>query len=121
MPDMEELLEMQKVLLKEVPYRISDKIVAQITAGLGVMEETHEFLNSIGRKPWRPRPLPKEQILEELTDILFYYLELILLSGFTWSEIVEEYKRKHQVNLERYERGSKGDFSWNHRAEKEGL
>ena len=118
MPDMEELLEMQRVLLKKVPYRISDKVVAQITAGLGVMEETHEYLNAVGRKPWRPHSLPKEQCLEEIVDILFYYLELVLLSGFTWSEIVEEYKRKHAENLERYERGFKGDYSWDKRGKK---
>ena len=118
MNNMEGLLGMQKELLKHAPYRISDKIAVNLTAGLGVMEETLEYLNAIGRKPWRPQPLPREAQLEELTDILFYYLELILLSGFTWEEVSQEYERKHAINLKRYEDGAKGDYSWDDRAAK---
>ena len=121
MVEIDELFEMQKVLMKHVPHRISDKIVAQMTAGMGIMEEVHEYLNSIGRKPWRPNPQPREQRLEELTDILFYYLELILLSGIDWPEIIEEYKRKHAENLQRYEKAKAGDYSWDDRATKEEL
>jgi len=117
----EDLLEMQRDLLKHVPYRISDKIVSQITTGVGIIEETLEYLNSIGRKPWRPIALPLESQKEELVDILFYYLELILLSGFSWEEVVEEYKRKHAINLERYRKGKDGDYSWDDRATKEEL
>ena len=116
--DIDKLLEMQKDLMKHVPYRISDKIVFQMTAGLGIIEETLEYLNAIGRKPWRPHPQTQEQQLEEITDILFYYLELILLSGFTWEDIVIEYKRKHKINLKRYEDGAKGDFSWDDKGTK---
>jgi len=112
------LLEMQKDLMDKVPHDLSPQVVSQITAGLGVMEEVHEYLNSIGRKPWRPNPLPRENQLEELVDILFYYLELILLSGFSWEEITTEYKRKHAENLERYRKGAGGDYSWDHRATK---
>jgi len=121
MNDMDKLLEMQKVLMKHVPYRISDKTVTQMTTGLGIIEETLEYLNAIGRKPWRPRPLHRGHQLEEVTDILFYYLELILLSGFTWDDIVIEYNRKHAINLKRYEDGAKGDFSWDDRATKKEL
>ena len=114
----DELLSLQKVLMEKVPHSLSPKVVRQITAGLGIIEETLEYLNAIGRKPWRPEPLASPFQLEEITDILFYYLELILQSGFTWEQIVEEYRRKHKINLERYERGAKGDYSWDTRATK---
>jgi len=121
-PDrMEELIYLQKIIVEKAPHDIPPEIVAQITAGVGVIEETLEYLNSIGRKPWRPQPLTRNFQLEELVDILFYYLELIILSGFSWSEIVNEYRRKHEVNLKRYEDGAKGDFSWDDRATKEEL
>jgi len=121
MYEMDKLLEMQRLLMEKVPHLIRDDKVAQMTAGLGVIEETLEYLNSIGRKPWRPYPQPIEQQLEEITDILFFYLELVLQSGFSWNDIVIEYARKHAINLKRYEDGAKGDFSWDRRMEKKEL
>ena len=118
MNKMDDLLNMQNDLMGKVPHHITDKITSQITVGMGIMEEVHEYLNSIGRKPWRPTPLPLEQQLEEITDILFYYLELILLSGFSWEEICSEYKRKHTINLKRYSDGANGDYSWDDKGTK---
>jgi len=115
------LLNLQLQLMDKVPHKVDPKTVYQITAGLGIIEETLEYLNSIGRKPWRAIPQPREEQLEEITDILFYYLELILLSGFSWEEITQEYLRKHAINLKRYEDGAKGDFSWDKRSEKREL
>jgi len=118
-PDnMEVILRMQADLEARVPHRIKAPVVHQMTTGLGLIEETLEYLNSIGRKPWRPYPQPLEEQLEELTDILFYYAALILQSGFTWGEIVDEYERKHAINLKRYRDGAKGDYSWDKRSEK---
>jgi len=113
-PDtIEELFSMQQVIMDHVPGGDTPEAMAhQITCGLGIIEETMEYLNSIGRKPWRPVPLPPEKQLEELVDILHFYLELILRSPFDWGDLVIEYKRKHAINLQRYEAGSRGDFSW---------
>ena len=109
------LLEMQKQLMEKVPHGVTPSTARRMVAGLGVIEETLEYLNSTGHKPWRPNPLPRPAQLEEITDILFFYLELIILGGFTWQEIEEEYVRKHAENLERYRRAKEGDFGWNHR------
>ena len=121
MDRMENILNLQSQLMMKVPHDITPEVQRQITAGIGIIEETLEYLNSIGRKPWRAIPLSPEQQLEELTDILFYYAELILLSGFDWNDIVKEYKRKHAINLRRYEDGAKGDYSWDDKGEKEEL
>lgn len=106
---------MQSQLMEKVPSGIPESVQEQVTCGLGIIEETMEYLNSIGRKPWRPIRLPREKQLEELVDILHFFLELILRSGFEWEQLVEGYKEKHAENLERYRKGAEGDFSWDHR------
>ena len=119
MKGMDELFHMQREIMEKVPGGDTPEAMAhQITCGLGIIEETLEYLNSIGRKPWRPDPLPLEKQIEELADILHFYLELILRSPFTWEDIVIEYARKHAINLKRYSDGAKGDYSWDTRAEK---
>jgi len=120
---MEHLLEMQKQLMEVIPHehKIKDEHQGTIVAAFGLIEEVMEYLNAIGFKSWRPNPLPREDQLEEATDILFFYLELMILGGFTWQEIKEQYVRKHAENLERYRRAKEGDYQWNHRGEKEGL
>jgi len=117
----EDLIEKQKILMERVPHNVSDLTARRMVASLGVIEETLEYLNSTGHKPWRPNPLSENDQLEELTDILFFYMELIIMSGFVWSQIDAEYVRKFHVNLNRYERALKGDYEWDKRSEKEGL
>ena len=119
MHEMDKLLERQRIIMEKVPGGdIPEAMAHQITCGLGIIEETMEYLNSIGRKQWRPTPLPPDKQIEELVDILHFYLELILRSGFTWEDIVIEYARKHAINLKRYEDGAKGDFSWDDKGAK---
>jgi len=83
----------------------------QLISALGVIEETVEYVATL-----RPTETREHQ-LEEITDILFFYLESIILSGFTPEEIEQEYVRKHAVNLERYRRGKEGDYEWDKRGE----
>lgn len=118
MSEIGELLGMQGVLMTRAPHGLTPIADKRVTAGLGLIEEVLEYLSSTGWKPWRQSPLSYEAQLEELTDILFYYLELVILSEITWPEILEEYKRKHAENLQRYEKGKKGDYSWDKRSEK---
>ena len=122
-PDsIQELFVLQQEIMKNVPGGDTPELMAhQITCGLGVIEETLEYLNAIGRKPWRPIPLPEEDQVMELADILHFYLELIIRSPFSWEDVVAAYKKKHQENLLRYEKARKGDYSWDKRGEKEDL
>ncbi|GAI26626.1 unnamed protein product, partial [marine sediment metagenome] len=100
-----------------VPHQVSELTARRMVSGLGIIEETLEYLNSTGHKPWRPNPLSEEDQLEEITDVLFFYLEMVILSGFPWSRIEEKYHQKHAINLERYERALKGDYSWDKRGQ----
>lgn len=120
---MEYLLDKQKLLMAHIPHghMIQQDKQGSVVAGYGIIEETLEYLNSIGFKTWRPNPLPEEKQLEEIADVLFFYLELIILSGFPWEKIEAEYHRKWEVNMERYRKAKEGDFSWDDRGQKEGL
>jgi len=79
-------------------------------SGFGIIEETLEYMSA------RKQGDRKNQ-LEEITDILFFYTEQVILSGFTWADIESEYVRKHAINLKRYEDGKKGDYGWDKREE----
>jgi phosphoribosyl-ATP pyrophosphohydrolase len=121
--NMNELLQMQKELMDHVPHGhvIKPDHQGLVVAACGIIEETIEFLNSIGFKSWRPNPLPREDQLEEATDILFFYLELLILGGFSWQDIMKEYKRKWRVNMDRYESAKQNNYDWDLRGKKEGL
>ena len=116
--DINKLIDKQALLMKLAPHDVSVLNVERLVAGKGLTEEVHEYLNAVGVKPWRPNPLSEKDQLEELTDILFFYLELIVLSGFSFAQIEKEYYRKWDINIERYRKGEKGDYSWDTRATK---
>ena len=82
----------------------------RLISALGIIEETLEYLNAVDSGT-------KAEQLEEVTDILFFYLESVILGGFSWAEIEEEYVRKHAVNLKRYEDAAKGNWEWDKRHE----
>jgi phosphoribosyl-ATP pyrophosphohydrolase len=84
----------------------------QLTSAFGIIEETIEYLDTLllGKPDRASR-------LEELVDILFFWLEELILSGFTWEQVVAEYDRKWKVNMERYSRAEVGDYSWDKRSE----
>ena len=110
------LLAKQQELMDKIPHGVSKENARRMISVLGIIEEALEYSNSMGHKPWRPNPLPEADQLEELTDMLFFWLELVLQSGFTIDQVVEEYNRKHAVNLERYRRGQQGDYTWDTRS-----
>jgi len=116
--NLESLLFKQRQLMEHVPHEISVNNIHRLIAAKGLVEEVLEYLNSVGTKPWRPNPLPREDQLEELTDSLHFFLELIILSGFSLEEIEDCYHTKWQTNMDRYTRGKQGDYSWDDRISK---
>jgi len=120
---MDQLLSMQKQLMDKVPHGhvIKPEHQGLVVAACGVIEEAVEYLNAIGFKSWRPNPLSREEQLEELVDQFFFWMEEVILSGFTWEEVEAEYRRKHAVNLKRYEDPKKGEFGWDTRGKKGSL
>lgn len=102
----------QKDYGAEMDFSNIHKYARQVVSAYGIIEETIEYVNTLS-----PNDLPMDRAhqLEELTDILFFYLEQIILSEFSWEEVEQEYVRKHAVNLERYRKAAEGDFSWDKR------
>ncbi len=82
----------------------------RLISGCGIIEETVEYLNNV-----IGQTAPKDHQLEELTDILFFYLEQVILSGFTYEQVVEQYHKKWEINMERYRKARENDYSWDDR------
>lgn len=86
-----------------------DHYTRQLVSAYGVIEETIEYVNSLSDGSERPHRL------EELVDVLFFYMEQMILGEFTWEEIEAEYHRKWAINIKRYEDAKKGDYTWDQR------
>lgn len=82
----------------------------QLISSFGMIEEAAEYMESVEFKGVDDRK-------EELTDVLFFWMEQLIMSGFTWEQIEAEYHRKWAVNMDRYKRGKDGDYSWDKRKE----
>ncbi len=84
-----------------------------LVSTFGTLEESLEF--------YRASVNGDSNTLEEITDELFFFMEKMILSGFTWEQIIQEYHRKWAVNIKRYEDAEKNDFSWDDRSRKSEL
>lgn len=92
-------------------FESSREYIRQVVSGLGIIEESVEYLTAVFENHH------EEHRLEELVDIYFFLLEQTAMSGFTLEQVKNEYYRKWNVNIKRYEDGSKGDYSWDKRSE----
>ena len=88
----------------------------KLISAFGVIEESLEYLESL-EYPENSENKSRAEQLEEITDVLFFYLEQVILSGFSWKQVEEQYVRKHAENLERYRKAKEGDYSWDKRSE----
>jgi dimeric dUTPase (all-alpha-NTP-PPase superfamily) len=71
-----------------------------------IIEEAIEVKRFSNWKWWKkPKPLDKEEIKEELADILHFWLSLCLKLGFSPKEMFETYMRKNRENFERQNKG----------------
>jgi phosphoribosyl-ATP pyrophosphohydrolase len=59
----------------------------------------------------------REHVIEEQADILFYFLELMILNNISAQELIDMYHKKHAINLKRYADGKKNDYSWDKRSQ----
>ena len=65
--------------------------------------ELSEFMQEINWKPWKntKKDENRAKILEELVDVLHFYVELCILMGFDSEEIFHAYEAKMEVNHKR--------------------
>ena len=82
---MEDLISKQKQLMDMVPHGVSELTARRMVAGLDVTEETLEYLNSTGYKPWRPIPLEEVDFFESpLADELRSSTKGITIGECRW-------------------------------------
>lgn len=76
---------------------------------LAATHELHELLDEVGWKPWKRagygRVTSRQRYIEEVTDVLLFTLNLLLLQGVTGDEIAKALERKLQVNRDRQRKG----------------
>lgn len=65
-----------------------------------ITEELGEAMNCLKMKPWKQTPQITDQdhYREELIDALHFFIELLILSGFTPEDVVGTYLQKANVN-----------------------
>jgi phosphoribosyl-ATP pyrophosphohydrolase len=184
--DMNQILDKQKQLEEKAPHKVTSTSYRLMKKSITEIQALLVFINSTGRKPWRPNPLPFKEIaekerqllmaqddllefweesvrdkgtsiyashedrkthlmiltlgiieealefyqdasaetpdqakvLEEITDILFFYMVGMLQTGLTWEDIIKRYHLKWEENMGRYQKLEVGDTSWDKRSEK---
>jgi len=72
-------------------------------AAIGANVEAAEVLDPLNKanRPWKPRTLDKDHVQEEIVDIMFYVLELFVLFGMSWEDVIKAYKSKIAINCAR--------------------
>lgn len=72
-------------------------------------DEVHEALREVAWKPWSTgEKFNRDQFVDELIDVLFFWLNLMLVANVTGDEIVQAYKDKRAVNAARQRDGYTG-------------
>lgn len=81
--------------LKGITYDCMDEL----------FEANQELKNSKGHRATEISELDREAYVEELTDALHYFFEIVIASGVTLDEMHEAYMKKGEVNRKRIESG----------------
>jgi NTP pyrophosphatase (non-canonical NTP hydrolase) len=65
-----------------------------------VVEEVGEAMNVLKNRPWTNYQIPIDEnhYKEELSDIMHFYIELLIMSGLSAKDMYDLYCRKHAVN-----------------------
>lgn len=96
------------------PTRVDTPKLRLLTATFGSIEESLETVNSYNSHK-------SADILEEVTDEFFFFMEKLILLGITPRQLERQYYKKLEINLARYKSTREGDTSWDDRQTKEVL
>jgi dimeric dUTPase (all-alpha-NTP-PPase superfamily) len=89
--------------LKRYPKDPEGRIAALCTA---IIHEAVELQRTTNWKWWKnPTPFNKAEAKEELIDIWHFVVQASLELNLTPDDILEEYKRKNQINRDRQKNG----------------
>jgi len=102
----EVLLEMQKELMSIIKQRTGElATLTDITVAM--MTEVSEWANAHGEfKKWKlNHKYDREHVLEEFVDILFFWLQAMIMQNFTIVDIMRKYMEKYDENVRRQHNG----------------
>lgn len=69
---------------------------------LAIMSELNEILGEINWKWWKnPKEINKDNLKEEIIDILHFFISLCLKVGMNAEEVFEIYMNKNKENVDR--------------------
>jgi len=89
--------------LERYPKDPEGRIAALCTA---IIQESVELQRTTNWKWWKkPAPFNKAEAKEELIDIWHFVVQASLELNLTPDDILEEYKRKNQINRDRQKNG----------------
>jgi hypothetical protein len=78
--DLDPMFKDQQQLISNVPHEVRIDALQQMQTGMRIIESLILYLNSIGRKPWRPNQLQEEtqraylsQINNHIRDLITYH------------------------------------------------
>lgn len=119
-PLVSEFLDRQRKLMSVLGIRSDTVTLSELLTDLrvddaarGLILESSEIMNelAIRSKPWKSKPLDvtRSNIIEELTDVLFYVLEMAILLGMDANSINDLYLTKLRKNVIRVIQSSKDE------------
>ena len=100
------LVRMQKELMDVIKNR-TGTLPSLSDVSLAMVVEIGEWANVHAEfKKWKlNHEYDRQKALEEFVDILFFWLQAMIMQNFTVLDVIEEYVRKYEVNVRRQESG----------------
>ena len=82
---------------------------------LAFMSKLGEILVEVNFKWWKdPKEIDRERLLEEIVDVLHFFVSMCLKAGIGPEELYRAYIRKNQENFARQEgRTDREGYAWN--------
>lgn len=72
-----------------------------------IVRELSEAMDHLKNKPWREHltPVNREAFIEEVVDVLHFYVEFCIVAGISPTDLVDGYFNKTAVNHQRQDNG----------------
>jgi hypothetical protein len=87
---------------------LTPELIDELTLKYGYycIKELTEVVDEVNYKHHvlKRKPVDRDRVKEELIDSFKYWLNLVMIHGFTPEEIVDEYWRKSKIVEERFEK-----------------
>lgn len=76
--------------------------VRQLLWMIGEASEVGDIIKKEGEDEIMNNPDTRRHFVEEMTDVMMYFNDLMLCFGITPEELTEQYRKKHERNMNRW-------------------